>query len=89
LIPDEAVEAAARALDPYTMGIDTATNAEHRQAVRQEVIRVLEAAAPHMLAVAWDEGCADGGWNTNPYRAATARALEAAAPHLKTAWATE
>jgi hypothetical protein len=56
VIPDEAVEAAARALDPYTMGIETATNAEHRQAVRQEVIRALEAAAPHLMRAAWDEG---------------------------------
>ena len=48
MIPDEAVEAAARALDPYTMGIETATNAAHREAVRQEVRLALEAAAPHL-----------------------------------------
>lgn len=49
-IPTEAIEAAAKAL--------TGDYASTRSIAR----RVLEAAAPHMLAGAWDEG-AIAGWS--------------------------
>ncbi|MEO5317607.1 hypothetical protein PV761_03300 [Arthrobacter sp. CC3] len=61
VIPEAAVEAAAKAFrETHDMG-DALMNA-------------LEAAAPHMLADAWDEGeraafdSIDGANRTNPYR---------------------
>lgn len=53
MIPDEAVEAAFSRM-PYQAAdyIDTDTMRE-----------ILEAAAPHILADAWDEGVSDGQWN--------------------------
>ena len=77
MIPDEAVEAAARALDPQTMGSGGALAEKFKEETRKEVRRILEAAAPHLMAAAWEEGRLDGyadaqrGFDTamNPYEA--------------------
>lgn len=59
MIPAEAVEAAAIAMEDAALkliGSDLGTT------YRNEIAHsALEAAAPHMLAVAWDEGHAAGG----------------------------
>lgn len=76
MIPDAAVEAGL-----YAWGFSSQTIDERRELLK----RILEAAAPHMLAVVWDEGaeagsdnqCAWDGWRyskgyplANPYRTA-------------------
>ena len=48
MIPDEAVEAAI-----YAYGIDEGKALEWE---RKMIVSILEAAAPHLLAAAWDEG---------------------------------
>jgi hypothetical protein len=60
-IPDEAVEAAAQALrDAFDWGV-TDFDKQARAA--------LEAAAPHMMAGAWDEGRETSGpYPVNPYK---------------------
>jgi len=50
VIPVEAVEAAAKALDPQTMGSGGALAEKFKAETREEARRILEAAAPHMLA---------------------------------------
>lgn len=50
MIPDEAVEAAARALDPQTMGSGGALAEKFKEETRAEARRILEAAAPHLMA---------------------------------------
>ena len=81
MIPDEAVEAAARA---YWDGhYKTTSDPEWRDAVasphrddetgqvRDMMRAALEAAAPHLMAAAWDECVAsDTAW-INPYRKPT------------------
>ena len=56
-IPDDAVEAAAQALsaevDPY--GEWEKQVPSYRELFRRRVTRVIEAAAPHLMAAAWDE----------------------------------
>jgi hypothetical protein len=70
VIPDEAVEAACEAV----------SKSKGKMAFEDSVRLALEAAAPHLMAAAWDE-CAsslvyeDGSkveiaTNTNPYRSA-------------------
>lgn len=58
MIPDAAVEAAAKQLFAQDSG--EAAWGEVREAIRNhyrgEVMSVLEAAAPHMLSEAWNEG---------------------------------
>lgn len=77
MIPDEAVEAAAWALDPQTMGSGGALAEKFKEETRAEARRILEAAAPHLMAAAWDEGLEvglvsavriDSAPDTNPYR---------------------
>jgi len=74
--PDEAVEAAAWALDPQTMGSGGALAEKFKEETRAEARRILEAAAPHLLAQGWDEGyegavdAYDGRNVSNPYRKA-------------------
>jgi len=79
VIPDAAVEAAARAL-LVMFGPSSATledlNAEDRAEELAAARRILEAAAPHLIqaakAEAWDEGSVDGHLYgikaKNPYR---------------------
>ena len=87
MIPAEAVEAAARTLSPaawgprmWTFGAPGDRNAAARERHQQESLAraraALEAAAPYMLAEAWDEGgraatgTHDTGYPTrNPYEA--------------------
>lgn len=76
-ISDEAVEAAAKAtyssdgLNAWTLE-DVSTHNHYRRKARAS----LEAAAPHLMAQAWDEGVAyvfEGGAEVsdeNPYRSA-------------------
>jgi len=77
VIPDEAVEAAAWALDLQTMGSGGALAGKFKEQTRAEARHILEAAAPHLMAAAWDEGyeCAvdayDGRNVSNPYRKPT------------------
>ncbi|AYN57303.1 hypothetical protein PBI_BRIDGETTE_37 [Arthrobacter phage Bridgette] len=63
-IPDEAVEAAAKVLDPHTMSSGGALAGKFREATRAEARAILEAAAPYLMAQAWDEGVevGQGGW---------------------------
>jgi len=75
-IPDEAVEAAANELhDREGYSISLADSPKYRKDYyRALATEVLEAAAPYMLAQAWDEGReADDfevsiGFDANPYR---------------------
>lgn len=50
VIPEAAVDAAARALDPYVMGNGGAAAEKFKDATRAEARAALEAAAPHMVA---------------------------------------
>lgn len=62
-IPDEAVKAAAEAYINATRPVGLA-----------EIEAILEAAAPHMLAGAWDEGRESVDFDScglNPYRSQT------------------
>jgi len=64
MIPDEAVEAAL-----YAWGF-SAQNIDER---RELVTHILEAAAPHIMTQAWDEGYTTGNahngrGDANPYR---------------------
>lgn len=79
MISDEAVEAAAKVLYADKISNHAGDNAPQIIDACEKVARkVLEAAAPHMLADAWDEGCSEGllvnnGWEegaleANPYR---------------------
>jgi hypothetical protein len=80
VIPDEAVEAAAKALDPHTMGSAGQVAEKFKEATRAEARRALESAAPYLMAEAWDEGVLIGfdegqgarGRTPNPYRSAGA-----------------
>jgi len=65
-ISDEAVDAGYAAVGYLVIG-------------RDEIRAILEASAPHLMAAAWDEGCAEGfkrgddpqrleGYQPNPYR---------------------
>ena len=63
VIPDAAVEAAVSAWMGRKLQPGNWTQEDGMRAA-------LEAAAPYLMAQAWDEGCADGGWNDNPYRTA-------------------
>ncbi|UYM26585.1 hypothetical protein SEA_BAUER_36 [Arthrobacter phage Bauer] len=73
-IPDEAVEAAAKVLDPQTMGSGGALAEKFQEATRAEARAILEAAAPHLMAQAWEDGyhaaLSDGYeyQTANPYR---------------------
>lgn len=85
-IPDEAVEALARILayealldaDMGGWGFDAETDSSGRfmPTARHKARRYLEAAAPHMLAEAWEEGAReqarcygmDKDTGPNPYR---------------------
>lgn len=67
-IPDEAVEAAALALDPYTMGSGGQVAEKFKAETRAEALRILEAAAPHMMGEAWKEGEAAGQDNAYAYQ---------------------
>lgn len=60
-IPDEAVEEAAKAI-PAGASID-----------KEDVLAILEAAAPHMLMRAWDRGNRSALGRPNPYRKDTPR----------------
>lgn len=62
-IPDEAVEAAAKAA--YNMTHRTQwvqLSVGYKRELMVPARAALEAATPHMLAAAWDEGCG-AGWN--------------------------
>ena len=67
VIPDEAVEAAAKVLALVMRGKKFEGMDEYTQAFISDTAKVaLEAAAPHMMAGAWDEGAAAGlGWDEN------------------------
>ena len=79
MIPDAAVEAAIAAFNDKLAWCDRNmidTRLEDGYALRA----ALEAAAPHMLAEAWDEGMLRGSrtlgrlldkWDENPYRSQT------------------
>lgn len=77
-IPDEAVEAAAKALYQNTLTSWDGAHARTKELCRRDARAALEAAAPHLLAEAWREGCAEGlacDWDKgaeflplNPYR---------------------
>jgi hypothetical protein len=89
MIPDEAVEAAARGLHhaehgPWVSGGGVTPGGTpwgtSREMARKELYLsrarlALEAAAPHLMAIAWDEGCAaheKWPWEgPNPYRKAS------------------
>jgi hypothetical protein len=91
-ISDEAVEAAARALYKGQPIYDEAVGVitgykpwdwmepEYQNSMRSDARAALEAAAPHLMAAAWDEGVLIGfdegqgvrGRTRNPYRAAGA-----------------
>lgn len=81
MIPNEAIEAAAKALwEPNEHGDEWAGEYEtYKDYLRAEATKTLEAAAPYMLATAWDEGREEGyevgrglgaPENLNPYRGA-------------------
>lgn len=76
VIPDEAVEAAARAAAKDDAEPNWYLDTERfRDAWRIRMRAALEAAAPHLLAAAWDEGFGRGTLSqfeesTNPYREA-------------------
>jgi hypothetical protein len=61
-ISDEAVEAAARAY----------THAAPYLSAENAIREALEAAAPHLMAEAWEQGWDAEGWQANPYRSAGA-----------------
>lgn len=81
VIPVEAVEAAAKAVYEDTFGKSWEDESEdYRNELRETQRLALEAAAPYMLAEAWDEGgrAATGTYDTgypsrNPYRTPDAR----------------
>lgn len=52
MIPDEAIEAAARSLDPRTMGSGGALAEKFKEQARAEARAALEAAAPYIRAEA-------------------------------------
>lgn len=71
MIPDEAVLAAAKVLYADKISNHAGDNAPQIIDVCERVARqVLEAAAPHMLAGAWDDGYGHGktGDFSNPHR---------------------
>jgi hypothetical protein len=76
VIPDEAVEAVARR-NFEVMGDFEWTEAPEslRESCLSEAHKQCEAAAPHLMAAAWDEGWdAAAGWpqiDDNPYRSTT------------------
>jgi hypothetical protein len=64
MISDEAVEAAAMAFfGTLALSKWEDLGSLTRAAYRSKARAALEAAAPHMLAEAWDEGHEDGFWN--------------------------
>ena len=75
MIPDEAVEAAARGLAqqkwPTAIGVWDSFGQNMQDGFRDQARAALEAAAPHLMRVAWDEGWeAHGDWGgptPNPY----------------------
>lgn len=75
MIRYEAVEAAARAMSGIPDGWDRLPE-KFRQEYRDAITPILESAAPHLMAAAWDEGIeagVDGGvsdcdYARNPYR---------------------
>lgn len=76
-ISDEAVEAAGRAYRAKVEWIDRHSRDDYGREVELGVRAALEAAAPHLMAGAWDEGgrAAVGHHDTgypirNPYKAA-------------------
>lgn len=62
-INDEAVEAAAWAMDPQTMGSAGRLAEKFKEQARAEARRALEAAAPFIAAPAWDQGHEEGWLN--------------------------
>jgi hypothetical protein len=77
MIPDEAVEAAAKAVWWESEGRPWGhANDEMRAPYLREAKTALEAAAPHLMRAAWDEGWeAHGDWGgptPNPYAKALA-----------------
>ena len=77
VIPDEAVEAAARVLCGVTADMWKDQPTRIKDKYRWEAIAALEAAAPHLMAAAWDEGLEvglvsavriDSAPDANPYR---------------------
>ena len=77
VIPAEAVEAAAKALRKKFNGYEVERpwdSRDQRTTYHNDAIAALEAAAPYMLAAAWDEGydgaidAYDGRNVSNPYR---------------------
>lgn len=71
MIPEAAVEAAMRVLSMY---IDErmSENDPNSKYTREGAVEILEAAAPYMMAEAWQDGATDGHlYGTkakNPYR---------------------
>ena len=84
MIPEAAVEAAAKAASENTSirGMWDNATTEWKRAYRASLVAALEAAAPHLMAEAWEVGmvsmCATTGgeWSMipeqNPYRLAKA-----------------
>lgn len=61
MIPAEAVEAAIRTMPEYTPDEEADSfERETNDQCRAKVERILEAAAPYMLARAWRAGCIEG-----------------------------
>lgn len=82
MIPDEAVEAAARAsfaltYDPSAWG---AISVHIRLQFLEEARASLEAAAPFIAAQAWDEGMNDA-WNNSETMQVSLQALRAMNPY--------
>lgn len=77
VVPDEAVEAAARVVLQY-IDLQLLEHDRERKIPNEAARAILEAAAPYMLADVWEAGCRKGlsvnpGWEeqalaSNPYR---------------------
>ena len=74
VIPADAVEAAIRTMPEYTPDEEADSfDRETNDQCRAKVERILEAAAPYLMARAWDEGFDRGAESyrrDNPYKAA-------------------
>jgi hypothetical protein len=73
MIPDEAVEAVARLNYEDEWGDDWDKQVpSYCEIYRKRARRILEAAAPHLMAIAWDEGYEAGydrgEWDAAPIR---------------------
>jgi hypothetical protein len=65
-ISNEAIEAAANALDPQTMGSGGALAEKFKAETRAEARRILEAAAQYLLADVWEEAVEAKSQHPNP-----------------------